>query len=66
MTATMGVATIEYLPFAFLCLLSPVTAIIYGFFDIKIERLEYIEFDDEEKATRLEDTKVKTHVEQII
>lgn len=66
MTATLGVATIEYLPYAFLCLLSPIMAIIYGFFDIKIERLEYIELDDEEVVTQLEETKVNTHMEQPI
>lgn len=62
MTATLGVATIEYLPFAFLCILSPLMAIIYGFFNIKIERLEYIELNDEEKVTQLEDIKVNMHV----
>ncbi|MER1987691.1 MAG: Na+/H+ antiporter NhaC [Solibacillus sp.] len=41
MAATLGVATLEYLPFAFLCLISPVIAIIYGYFDIKIERFDY-------------------------
>jgi len=66
MTATLGVATIDYLPFAFLCLISPVIAIIYGFLNIKIERLPYIELEDEEMATQLVDTNINTRVEQPI
>ncbi|MFZ1834060.1 MAG: Na+/H+ antiporter NhaC [Pseudomonadales bacterium] len=40
MAATLGVATFSYLPYAFLNLLNPIFAIAYGFFDIKIRRLE--------------------------
>jgi NhaC family Na+:H+ antiporter len=40
MAATLGVATFNYLPYAFLNLLNPVIAIVYGFLDIKIRRLE--------------------------
>jgi NhaC family Na+:H+ antiporter len=40
MAATLGVATFSYLPYAFLNLLNPVIAILYGVFDIKIRRLE--------------------------
>ena len=47
MAATLGVATIEYLPFAFLCLISPIVAVIYGFLNIKIEYLAYNESDEE-------------------
>jgi NhaC family Na+:H+ antiporter len=36
MAATLGVATTAYLPYAFLNLLNPVIAIIYGVFNIKI------------------------------
>ena len=66
MAATLGVATIDYLPFAFLCLISPVIAIIYGFLNIKIERLPYFELEDEEMATQLVDTNINTRVEQPI
>lgn len=48
MSATLGVATLDYVPFAFLCLISPVIAIIYGYFNIKIERLAYEEKIDED------------------
>lgn len=37
MATTLGVATLSYLPFAFLCLLSPLISIIYGFAGYKIE-----------------------------
>lgn len=37
MATTLGVATISYLPFAFLCLISPLIAIIYGITGFKIE-----------------------------
>lgn len=39
MAATLGVSTLQYAPFAFLCIISPLMAIVYGLFDIKIERL---------------------------
>lgn len=37
MATTLGVATISYLPFAFLCLISPIISIIYGMTGFKIE-----------------------------
>lgn len=37
MATTLGVSTISYLPFAFLCLISPFIAIIYGFTGFKVE-----------------------------
>ncbi|GAA0428258.1 Na+/H+ antiporter NhaC [Lentibacillus halophilus] len=37
MTATLGVSTLSYAPFAFLCLLSPLMAIIYGFTGFSVE-----------------------------
>jgi Na+:H+ antiporter, NhaC family len=40
LTATLGVQTIEYLPFAFFCLLSPVITIILGFTGIGITKLQ--------------------------
>lgn len=39
MAATLGVSTLQYAPFTFLCIISPLVAITYGLFDIKIERL---------------------------
>lgn len=63
MAATLGVATIEYLPFAFLCLISPIVAVIYGFLNIKIEYLAYNESDEEMMA---ELDNLKTNVEQTI
>ena len=40
MSATLGVATLAYLPFCFLNLINPLVAIIYGVRDIKIERYD--------------------------
>ncbi|MGM0852729.1 MAG: Na+/H+ antiporter NhaC [Bacillota bacterium] len=39
MYTTLGVATFSYAPYAFLCILSPIIAVIYGYFNIKIEYL---------------------------
>jgi Na+:H+ antiporter, NhaC family len=39
LTATLGVQTLDYLPFAFFCLLSPVITIILGFTGIGIKKL---------------------------
>lgn len=46
MAGTLGVATLDYLPFAFLCLISPIVAVVYGYFDIKIERFDYADEDE--------------------
>jgi len=43
MAATLGVATLAYLPFCFLNLINPVVAIIYGVRGIKLDR-----YDDDE------------------
>ncbi len=40
MAATLGVPTLSYLPYAFLNLMNPVIAIIYGFTNFKITPLE--------------------------
>ncbi|WP_243292680.1 Na+/H+ antiporter NhaC [Bacillus sp. FJAT-47783] len=37
MFATLGVPTLSYAPYAFLCIISPLIAIIYGFTGFKIE-----------------------------
>jgi len=40
MAATLGVPTLAYLPYAFLNLLNPAIAVIYGLLDVKIRRLD--------------------------
>lgn len=45
MTATLGVSTFQYAPYALLCLISPLIAIIYGFTGFKIEKLSQEEID---------------------
>lgn len=53
MAGTLGVATVEYAPFAFLCIISPIIAIVYGFFNIKIAKLaNYDEIQAAEKASK--------------
>jgi Na+:H+ antiporter, NhaC family len=47
MASTLGVATIEYLPFAFLCILSPIVAIIYALFNFKVTPLPADEMEAE-------------------
>lgn len=39
MFGTLGVSAFSYAPFAFLCILSPIIAIIYGYLNYKIEYL---------------------------
>ena len=48
MAATLGVATLDYLPFAFLCFISPIVAIIYGFLNFTIEPLPQEEMEADE------------------
>src|SRR5699024_3944325 len=50
MATSLGVSTISYLPFAFLCLISPIIAIIYGFTGFKIE---YKETETQEQESQL-------------
>ena len=40
MATTLGVATFDYLPYAFLNFLTPLIAVIYGYLNIKITSLE--------------------------
>jgi NhaC family Na+:H+ antiporter len=40
MSATLGVATVAYLPFAFFNLINPVVSVLYGAFGITITKLE--------------------------
>jgi NhaC family Na+:H+ antiporter len=46
--ATLGVPTIAYLPFNFFCWLTPIVSMLYGWFNITIERLDP---DEVEAAT---------------
>ncbi len=46
--ATLGVATIAYLPFSFFCWISPIISVLYGWFNITIAPLEP---EEEEAAT---------------
>ncbi len=47
MSATLGVATISYAPFAFFNLLCPLVALVYGFWNIAQKPLEYPRTADE-------------------
>lgn len=49
MTATLGVPTLQYAPFAFLCIISPLVAIFYAFTGFKIEKLPPEGFTNGEK-----------------
>jgi len=40
MSASLGIATFAYLPFCFFNLINPIVAIIYGIFNIKIEKID--------------------------
>ncbi len=37
-SSILGIATIQYVPFAFFCYLSPIFSVLYAWFDIKIRR----------------------------
>ncbi|MDG1848693.1 MAG: Na+/H+ antiporter NhaC family protein, partial [Candidatus Marinimicrobia bacterium] len=39
MSASLGIATFAYLPFCFFNIINPIVSIIYGIFNIKIEKL---------------------------
>ena len=42
MYAAMGVPTIQYIPFAFLCLINPLISIFYGYTGITMEKIPKI------------------------
>ena len=46
-TATLGVATIAYFPFAFFCWISPLVTILFGFMGWTITRLPEVAADEE-------------------
>lgn len=49
--ATLGVATIAYLPFAFFCWLSPLVTILFGVMDWKITRLDDTKDEEQSKES---------------
>jgi NhaC family Na+:H+ antiporter len=51
MSATLGVATISYAPYAFFNLFCPVIAIIYGYFHVALKPLSFDTPDTNEAAT---------------
>lgn len=54
--ATLGVATIAYMPFAFFCWLSPIVTILFGIFGITIKPLNE---EDREKSEALSRATIK-------
>lgn len=44
MASTLGVNTVSYLPFTFVCLINPIIAIIYGFTGFSIEKINEDEY----------------------
>lgn len=59
MYATLGVSALSYAPFAFLCILSPIIAIIYGYTNVKIEYLP----ENKLKKNKNSDLKMKKRIE---
>ncbi len=51
MASTLGVATVAYLPFAFLNLLNPIVSILYGYTGITMEKIDTKE-TEEKKETK--------------
>lgn len=47
--ATLGVATLAYLPFAFFCWLSPLVTILFGVMDWKITKLDDTKHEEQSK-----------------
>ena len=45
MTSTLGIATITYLPFAFLNILNPFISMFYGFTGISMEKMTDEEYE---------------------
>ncbi|WP_247121562.1 Na+/H+ antiporter NhaC [Kordiimonas marina] len=63
MSATLGVPTLAYAPFAFVNILNPLIAITYGIFNIKLTKLEdadpavYQEMEEELEEAHLDEVK---------
>ena len=54
MSTTLGIATLTYLPYAFLNLLNPIISIFYGFTGISMEKMTDKEYEDIMKERELE------------
>ncbi len=65
MTATLGVSTFQYAPYAFLCIISPLVAIVYAYTGFTIEKLPYVEEDATVGVDEMEQTEL-TPVQQTI
>ncbi|MGM7634095.1 Na+/H+ antiporter NhaC [Bacillus sp. Hm123] len=63
MTATLGVSTFHYAPYALLCFISPLIAIIYGFTGFKIEKLSQEDIErmeaEEQQMMNVEEGELK-------
>lgn len=64
MTATLGVSTFQYAPYAFLCLISPLVAIIYGYTGFTIEKLPQDEINRIEAVENERNHSFESGVEQ--
>lgn len=56
MSMMLGVSTLAYLPFTFLCLFNPIISIIYGFTGFSIEKLPEDDTIDADKVDFIEET----------
>ncbi|WP_100332142.1 Na+/H+ antiporter NhaC [Bacillus xiapuensis] len=65
MTATLGVSTFQYAPYAFLCLISPLIALLYGFTGFNITRLSDEEMAAMEAEERKNGTSQVAHEEKL-
>lgn len=63
MTATLGVSTFQYAPYALLCFISPLIAIIYGSTGFKIEKLSQEDIErmeaEEQQMMNVEESELK-------
>ncbi|MDL2327713.1 Na+/H+ antiporter NhaC [Ruminococcaceae bacterium OttesenSCG-928-A11] len=55
MASTLGVATLAYLPFAFLCILNPIISAIYGFTGFSMKKMSDEEYDQVMKQRKLDE-----------
>lgn len=65
MAATLGVSTFQYAPYAFLCLISPMMALLYGFTGFKIEKLSAEEIARLEAEEREKEERDEGEVEKV-
>lgn len=65
MAATLGVSTFQYAPYAFLCIISPLIALVYGFTGFKIEKLSEEDMDHFEMHENEPDKESEGDMKQI-